>query len=80
LAHKQPAPFFTNPKLADSAEPRRTSNSPQKTNSAMRLGITQEHCTVVLTLSPTPVPARNRRVYALQSKCEPDSRQQTAAK
>jgi len=33
-------------------------------------GSTQGHCTVVLTLNPTPVPARDRRVYVPQSMRE----------
>jgi hypothetical protein len=47
----------------------------EATNGATFVGIAQEYCTVVLTLSLTPVPTRNRRVYVRQSKRQADARQ-----
>jgi hypothetical protein len=54
--------------------------SSEATNGATFVGIAQEYCTVVLTLSLTPVPTRDRRVYVSQSKRRHDARQQNHAR
>jgi hypothetical protein len=43
----------------------------EATNGATFVGIAQEYCTVVLTLSLTPVPTRNRRVYGRSLSARP---------
>ena len=50
------------------------------TNGATSEGIAKCHCAVYLTLSLTPVPTRDRRVYVSQSKRQFDARQQSDEK